>query len=347
MLRIDVANVEPEVARSKAMNDRAPTSSRNETKVGQRIRNGSHGSCVGKGQDDFGIVKQASIGTSAVDQGMESNGGQEMDQEWYQMFEMMERAEVSDFVVKPSLKFNHTLRGFDRSKSPPNFIHQSETVRDYGTTLGLRAFKLHTKPFYQSNNHMSHINENQISKMETKSLMYENNQKNHNVESNFTRGTSRSETCNGPLGTTSCECNRAFKHTTKSYSYTNSSEDESERIERRERERYERRLIREHLKQKSKDQSYEYCLESFEYAGQNLSDTDETDGGITVSDWSEPEPNEDNEEDEIFVGYFEDGEALQEEDNEPNTNVQDLHNRLEFTTTWDKQIKSQHPSLYA
>ena len=68
-----------------------------------------------------------------------------------------------------------------------------------------------------------------------------------------------------------------------------------------------------------KDQSYEYCLESFKYAGRNLADTDETDGGITVSDWSEPEPNDDNEEDEIFVGYFEDSEALQEED-EPNTN---------------------------
>ena len=73
------------------------------------------------------------------------------------------------------------------------------------------------------------------------------------------------------------------------------------------------------MRQKSKDQSYEYCLESFEYAGQNLADTDETDGGITVSDWSEPEPNDDNEEDEIFVGYFEDSEALQEEE-ELNTN---------------------------
>ena len=95
-----------------------------------------------------------------------------------------------------------------------------------------------------------------------------------------------------------------FKHTTQSYSYSNSSGDESERIERKEKkryERYERKLIREHLRQKSEDQSYEYCLESFEYAGRNLADTNETDGGITVSVWSEPEPSEDNEEDEIFV----------------------------------------------
>ena len=42
---------------------------------------------------------------------------------------------------------------------------------------------------------------------------------------------------------------------------------------------------------------------------------DETDGGITVSDWSEPDQNEGNEDDEyeIFVGYFE-----EDEDDEPN-----------------------------
>ena len=125
----------------------------------------------------------------------------------------------------------------------------------------------------------------------------------------------KSETYNCPSHT----CIRPSKDTTQSYSYYSSSESESERIERKEKERYERKLIREHLRQKSKDQSYEYCLESFEYAGHNLADTDETDGGITLSDWSEPEPNDDNGEDEIFVGYFEDSEALQEEE-EPDTN---------------------------
>ena len=97
--------MEPVVASSKAMNDRTPTSSRSETKVGQRIRNGYHGSCVGMDQDDFGIVKQASIGTSKMDRSMESNDGQEMDQELNQMFEMLERTEVSDFVVKSNLKY--------------------------------------------------------------------------------------------------------------------------------------------------------------------------------------------------------------------------------------------------
>ena len=50
-------------------------------------------------------MKQASIGTSKMNRGMELNDGLKMDQEWNQLFEMMERDEVSDFVVKPSLKF--------------------------------------------------------------------------------------------------------------------------------------------------------------------------------------------------------------------------------------------------
>ena len=108
----------------------------------------------------------------------------------------------------------------------------------------------------------------------------------------------------------------SFKNPTQSYSY--SSEDESERAEQKEKERYERRLIQEHLRQKSRDKPYEYCLESFEYTERNLADTDETDGGIIVSDWSEPEPSDDNEEDEIFLWYFDDSEALQED--EPTQN---------------------------
>ena len=114
MLRIDVANVEPEVARSKAMNDRAPTSSRNETKVGQRIRNGSHGSCVGMDQDDFGVVKQASIGTSKMDHGMESNDGWQMDDEWNQVFKMMENVRFASQLDKAHRAFE-PLPG-----SPPN-----------------------------------------------------------------------------------------------------------------------------------------------------------------------------------------------------------------------------------
>ena len=231
---------------------------------------------------------------------------------------------------------SETVRKYESASSdrlagptaPPNFINQSETVRNHGTTLGLRVLKLHTKPFYPSNNHMEHVNEsrdgiekrvyeskveksrdwdsgfggidstslctlnhpskdntqsfyqsnsfekypdhasvNQNSGMKAQSSVHKSSQRNHNVETNFTRGTSRSETYNCPSHTTMCS--RAVKHTTQSYSYSNSSKDETERIERKEKERYERRLIREHLRQKSKDQSYEYCLESFEYAGQN------------------------------------------------------------------------------
>ena len=49
--RTSAAEVEPVVASLKAMNDRTPTSGRNGTKVGKRIRNGSHWSCVGMDQD--------------------------------------------------------------------------------------------------------------------------------------------------------------------------------------------------------------------------------------------------------------------------------------------------------
>ena len=307
---------------------------------------------------------------------LESNNGCGMDQEWRQGFSTMEGMEFAAQIGKAHRALE-PLPG-----STPNFINQSETVRNH-STLCSGVLKLPTKSFYQPHNHMNHVNENQILEMETKSLMHENDQKNHNIELNCTRGTSRSETyncpsstlCSGVLklptksfyrssnhmnhvtenqilemetkslmhensqknhnteskytrgtsrsGTCNCpsstSCSGTLKYTTKSYSYSNSSEDESERTERKEKERYERKLIREHLRQKSKDQSPEYCLESFEYAGHNLADTDETDGGITLSDWSEPEPNDDNEEDEIFVGYFEDSEALQE-DNESDTN---------------------------
>ena len=160
-----------------------------------------------------------------------------------------------------------------------------------------------------------HVNENQNSGMEVKSVMHESSRRNYKAETNFTRGTSRSETINCPPGSFE---HRLLKNTTQSYSYSYSSEDESERVERKEKERYERRLIREHLRQKSRDKPYEYCLESFKYTGRNLAETDETDKGITVSDWSEPEPNDGYEEDEIFVGYFEDSEALQDDEPIPN-----------------------------
>ena len=226
-----------------------------------------------------------------------------MDQEWNQVLAMVEQVElarnVSDFVVKPSLKIERAPSGKSAgSTAPPNLTkhpnhtgsvrsalcerpfkvatksyhcqseskksvkHNYETrvkdksrneTKDYDSeteksraqelgfgnnysTLCSRALKLNTQSFYQSNSFVKcadHVNVNHNSGMETKSLMHENNQRNHKVESNSTRGTSRSETCNCPSCTS---CSRAFKHTTQSYSYSNSSEDESERIERKERE---------------------------------------------------------------------------------------------------------------
>ena len=162
MSRTNVANVEPVVTSAKAMNDRTPTSGRNGTRVGQIIRNGSHWSCVGMDQADFGYVKQASIGTSKMDHGMESNDGLKMDQEWYQMFEMMERAELSDFVVKPSLKFERAPSGpLARSKATPNLINQSETVRNYSTSC--------SHPF--TDNTQSYNHSSQRSKVELQSYI--------------------------------------------------------------------------------------------------------------------------------------------------------------------------------
>ena len=62
MSKIDGVNAEPVVASLKTMNYRTSTSGRDVTKVG--------------------VVNQASIGTSKMDHGMESNDGQMMDQEW-------------------------------------------------------------------------------------------------------------------------------------------------------------------------------------------------------------------------------------------------------------------------
>ena len=184
----------------------------------------------------------------------------------------------------------------------------------YLSTSCSRPLKDNTQSYYQSSSFVrdaNHVNESQSPESRVKSVRNESSQGKHRNGRNLTHGMSRTETFNRPaLLSEPCP----LKDTTQSYCY--SSEDEFERVERKEKERYERRLVREHLRQKSRDELYEYRLESFEYAGRNLVDTDETDGGITVSDWSEPDLNEghENDEDEIFVGYFEDSEALQEDE---------------------------------
>ena len=129
--RIDGADVKPEVASLKTMHDRYPTSGKNVTKVGKRIRNGSHWSCVGEDQNDFGFVKQASIGTSKMDHGMESNDGQEMDQEWNQVFEMLEQVGLTN-KANGILKHSHERIPSGMlacSKAPPNLINHAGSVR--------------------------------------------------------------------------------------------------------------------------------------------------------------------------------------------------------------------------
>ena len=178
--QLNVADVEPVVASLTFMNDRTPTSGKSVTKVGQRIRNGSHLSCVGMDQDDLGYVKQASIGASKMDHGMESNDGWQMDDDWNQVFKMMDNVRFASQVSKarraleplPGSPQNltnqsETVRKYDSAPSgrlagstaTPNFINQSETVRNHITILCSRALKLPTKSFYLSNNHMDHANE--------------------------------------------------------------------------------------------------------------------------------------------------------------------------------------------
>ena len=91
-------------------------------------------------------------------------------------------------------------------------------------------------------------NENKSSKLKKELLWNESNQGRHRVEMNLTHGMSRTETYNRP---SLSQEPFPFKDTTQSYYY--SSKDEFERLERKEKERYERKLIREHLRQKAKD----------------------------------------------------------------------------------------------
>ena len=159
--RSNVANVEPGVARLKAMNDRYSTSGRDGTRVGKYTRNGNHRSCVGEDQDDFGVVKQASSGTSKADQGMESNDGPEMDQEWAQLFEMMERAELSEFAAKSNLEYGRVPSGRPaRSNAKPNLTHYTGSVR---SALCNRSFKNNTKAYNHSPTNHATINRSSYS----------------------------------------------------------------------------------------------------------------------------------------------------------------------------------------
>ena len=92
--RIDANDASMAEAILKAMNNREPTSGKNGTRVRKAIRNGSHWSCVGEDQDDFRCVEQVGIGSSKMDNGIESNNGLKMDQEWNQVFAMMEQIEL-------------------------------------------------------------------------------------------------------------------------------------------------------------------------------------------------------------------------------------------------------------
>ena len=107
---------------------------------------------MGKDQEGFDSVEQASIGTSKMDHGIESNDGQEMDQEWNQVFAMMEQVELahnlSDFVVKPSLE-RIPPGMFVCSKTPPNLINHSPNKTVYHRLCNC-LLKGNTQSYYRS-----------------------------------------------------------------------------------------------------------------------------------------------------------------------------------------------------
>ena len=208
MSRINVADVEPVVASLKAMNDRYPTSGKNGTKVGPIIRNGSHWSCVGEDHDDFGIVKQASIGTSKMDHGMESNDGQKMEREWNQVFEMLERAEVSDFVVKYNLTFGRAPSGpLAGSTATPNLTNYTGSVR---SALSKSSFKNNTKSYYRPSESCESESWNYDTKFKDK---IRNETKDCQSEMEKSRAWESSSRCNN----NALLCSRSLKNNTQSY----------------------------------------------------------------------------------------------------------------------------------
>ena len=65
------------------------------------------------------------------------------------MFEMLERAEVNDFVVESNFKYERAPSGpLARSRATSNLINQSETVRNYSTSC-FRPLKDTTKSYYR------------------------------------------------------------------------------------------------------------------------------------------------------------------------------------------------------
>ena len=134
----------------KAMYDRDLTYSEIRAKVGPYIRNGNELNCVGEDNDDFGGVERANIGsTSMIDHGMESNDRQEMDQEWNQVFVLLEQVGLTNKVSEFGI-LNHSHKRIPPglltcSKVPPNLINHTGSVR---SALCNRPYKDTTKSYY-------------------------------------------------------------------------------------------------------------------------------------------------------------------------------------------------------
>ena len=215
----------------KTMNDRYSTTGPTQTKVAVYNRNGARFGYVAEDQDGFDGVERASIGElEMVDNGMESNDGFGMDQEWKQGLSMMEGIKFAtqigkalncaleplpgsppNHTNKPETVRNHALRGFGRSRSPTNLTNQSETVRKYESASSERLVRKSTPPnlinqsLYLPDNHMEHINKSHSG---TGKKMYEPE-------------TVKSRAWDPSFGgIDSVLCNRALKHNTLKHALT-------------------------------------------------------------------------------------------------------------------------------
>lgn len=78
---------------------------------------------------------------------MESNDMWKMEEEWNQVFVMMEQAELSDFVINSSLKFERIPLG-PLVRTPPNLINHFETKGGTPSVNKHRSFKNTTKSYH-------------------------------------------------------------------------------------------------------------------------------------------------------------------------------------------------------
>ena len=161
---------------------------------------------------------EASVGTSKMDHGMESNDGrQKMDQGWNQVFEMLERAELSGFVVESNFKYEHAPSGpLAGSTAPPNLINLSNHTGSVRSALCERPLKVATKSYHCQSESCESVSHDHETRVKYKNR---NETKVYSLEKEKSRAWTSSFHCvnNAHL------CNCLFKDNTQSCNYLSQS----------------------------------------------------------------------------------------------------------------------------